>query len=84
MSSAAKTTPLALGRWARGAWSCAVEHHRPCDRRAGAVGPDGVSHSVEYGGHQARTLYDGVQQVPPGHYLIATDCVLQERFALSA
>jgi asparagine synthase (glutamine-hydrolysing) len=32
-----------------------------------------VSHSVEYGGHQARTLYDGVSQVPPGHYLIATD-----------
>jgi asparagine synthase (glutamine-hydrolysing) len=32
-----------------------------------------VSHSVEYGGHQARTLYDGVCQVPPGHYLIASD-----------
>jgi asparagine synthase (glutamine-hydrolysing) len=34
---------------------------------------DSVSHSVEYGGHQARTLYDGVCQVPPGHYLIASD-----------
>jgi asparagine synthase (glutamine-hydrolysing) len=34
---------------------------------------DSVSHSVEYGGHQARTLYDGVFQVPPAHYLIATD-----------
>ena len=32
-----------------------------------------LSHSVEYGGHQARTLYDGVSQVPPGHFLIATD-----------
>ena len=32
-----------------------------------------VSHSVEYGGHQARTLYEGVSQVPPGHYLIASD-----------
>jgi asparagine synthase (glutamine-hydrolysing) len=34
---------------------------------------DSVSHAVEYGGPQARTLYDGVCQVPPGHYLIATD-----------
>jgi len=34
---------------------------------------ESVSHSVEYGGHQARTLYDGVSQVPPGHYLIASD-----------
>jgi asparagine synthase (glutamine-hydrolysing) len=34
---------------------------------------DSVSHSVEYGGHQSRTLYDGVFQVPPGQYLIATD-----------
>jgi asparagine synthase (glutamine-hydrolysing) len=38
---------------------------------------DGVSHSIEYGGHQTRTLYDGVQQVPPGHYLIATDRHIQ-------
>ena len=35
--------------------------------------PDAVSHSIEYGGHQTSTLYDGVRQVPPGHYLIATD-----------
>jgi asparagine synthase (glutamine-hydrolysing) len=33
---------------------------------------DSVSHSVEYGGHQVRTLFEGVFQVPPGHYLIAT------------
>lgn len=38
---------------------------------------DSVSHSVEYGGHQTRTLYDGVCQVPPGHYLIATDRHIQ-------
>ena len=34
---------------------------------------DSVSHSVEYGGHQVRTLFEGVFQVPPGHYLLATD-----------
>ena len=34
---------------------------------------DSISHSVEYGGHQGRTIYDGVFEVPPGHYLIATD-----------
>ena len=34
---------------------------------------ESVFHSVEFGGHQMRTLYDGVFQVPPGHYLIATD-----------
>jgi len=32
---------------------------------------------VELGGYQARTLFDGVFQVPPGHYLIATDAHLQ-------
>jgi asparagine synthase (glutamine-hydrolysing) len=36
-----------------------------------------VSHSVEYGGHQARTLFDGVFQVPPGHYLVATENHIQ-------
>ena len=30
-------------------------------------------HSVEFGGHQVRTLYDGVFQVPPGHYLVVTE-----------
>jgi asparagine synthase (glutamine-hydrolysing) len=29
--------------------------------------------SIAFGGHQIRTLFDGVFQVPPGHYLIATD-----------
>jgi len=39
--------------------------------------PESLYHSVEYGGHQVRTLFDGVFQVPPGHYLIATDKHLQ-------
>lgn len=34
---------------------------------------ESVSHAVEFGGHQVRTLYHGVFQVPPGHYLLATD-----------
>src|SRR5215831_17350987 len=34
---------------------------------------ESVSHSVEFGGYQVRTLFDGVFQVPPGHYLLATD-----------
>jgi asparagine synthase (glutamine-hydrolysing) len=34
---------------------------------------ESVSQSVELGGHQLRTLFDGVFQVPPGHYLLATD-----------
>jgi asparagine synthase (glutamine-hydrolysing) len=38
---------------------------------------ESVYHSVEYGGHQTRTLFDGVFQVPPGHYLIATDRHIQ-------
>jgi asparagine synthase (glutamine-hydrolysing) len=29
--------------------------------------------SVAFGGHQMRTLFDGVFQVPPGHYLIVTE-----------
>lgn len=28
---------------------------------------------VGIGGHQTRTLYEGVFQVPPGHYMVATD-----------
>ncbi|MBA4099979.1 MAG: asparagine synthase (glutamine-hydrolyzing) [Rhodospirillum sp.] len=32
---------------------------------------------VELGGYQTRTLFDGVFQVPPGHYLIATDTHVQ-------
>jgi asparagine synthase (glutamine-hydrolysing) len=34
---------------------------------------ESVYHSVEFSGHQMRTLYDGIHQVPPGHYLIATE-----------
>jgi asparagine synthase (glutamine-hydrolysing) len=34
---------------------------------------ESVFHSVELGGHQVRTLFDGVFQVPPGHYLLATE-----------
>jgi asparagine synthase (glutamine-hydrolysing) len=39
--------------------------------------PESVYHSVEYGSHPSRTLFDGVFQVPPGHYLLATDKHLQ-------
>jgi asparagine synthase (glutamine-hydrolysing) len=34
---------------------------------------ESIYHCVEFGGHQVRTLFDGIFQVPPGHYLIATD-----------
>jgi asparagine synthase (glutamine-hydrolysing) len=34
---------------------------------------ESVSQSVEFGGHPDRTLCEGVLQVPPGHYLIATE-----------
>jgi asparagine synthase (glutamine-hydrolysing) len=34
---------------------------------------EAVLQSVAAGGHQARTLFDGVHQVPPGHYMIATE-----------
>src|SRR5215813_2374715 len=34
---------------------------------------ESVYHSVEFGGHPMRTLFDGILQVPPGHYLIATE-----------
>src|SRR5215467_9596255 len=34
---------------------------------------ESVYHSVEFGGHPIRTLFDGILQVPPGHYLIATE-----------
>lgn len=32
---------------------------------------------VHEGRHQLRTLYDGVLQIPPGHYLLATDKHIQ-------
>ena len=34
---------------------------------------ESVYHSAEFGGHQVRTLFEGIRQVPPGHYLIATE-----------
>ena len=34
---------------------------------------ESVYHAFEHGGHQGRTLFDGVFQVPPGHFLLATE-----------
>jgi len=34
---------------------------------------ESVYNSFSFGGHQMRTLYDGVFLVPPGHYLLVTD-----------
>jgi asparagine synthase (glutamine-hydrolysing) len=34
---------------------------------------ESVYHSISFGGHQMRTLYDGVCQIPPGHFLLATE-----------
>jgi len=34
---------------------------------------ESVYHAVAFGGHQVRTLFDGVHQIPPGHYMIATE-----------
>ncbi|HEU5457299.1 MAG TPA: asparagine synthase C-terminal domain-containing protein, partial [Terracidiphilus sp.] len=34
---------------------------------------EGVYHLTAFAGHQMRTLYDGVFQIPPGHFLLATD-----------
>src|SRR5215471_9458021 len=34
---------------------------------------ESVYHSVEFGAHPMRTLFDGILQVPAGHYLIATE-----------
>src|SRR5262245_733990 len=34
---------------------------------------ESVYHSVEIGGYQMRTLFDGIFQIPPGHYLIASE-----------
>jgi len=39
--------------------------------------PESFYHCVEHGGHQMRTLFDGVFQIPPGHYLTATDRHIQ-------
>jgi len=34
---------------------------------------ESVYHSLEFGGNQTRTLFEGVSQIPPGHYMVATD-----------
>jgi asparagine synthase (glutamine-hydrolysing) len=34
---------------------------------------ESVYQAVGFGGHQVRTLFDGVHQIPPGHFMIATD-----------
>lgn len=34
---------------------------------------ESVYHSISFGGHQMRTLYEGVFQVPPGYYMLVTD-----------
>lgn len=38
---------------------------------------ESMYNAVEFGGYQMRTLYDGIFQIPPGHYLIATEKHLQ-------
>jgi asparagine synthase (glutamine-hydrolysing) len=38
---------------------------------------DNFYQTVEMGGYQSRTLFDGVFQLPPGHYLIASDSHIQ-------
>ena len=38
---------------------------------------ESVYHAVEFGGHPMRTLFDGIYQVPPGHYVIATEKHIQ-------
>ncbi len=38
---------------------------------------ESVAQATEFGSHQVRTLFDGIFQVPPGHYLIATDRHIQ-------
>ena len=34
---------------------------------------ESVYQAVSFGGHQVRTLFDGVHQIPPGHYMLATE-----------
>src|SRR3569833_201922 len=34
---------------------------------------ESVYNSFSFGGHQMRTLYDGVFMVPPGHYMVVTE-----------
>ena len=34
---------------------------------------ESVYQSLTFGGYQVRTLFDGVHQIPPGHFMIATE-----------
>jgi asparagine synthase (glutamine-hydrolysing) len=34
---------------------------------------ESVYNAVAFGGHQVRTLFDGVHQIPPGHFMLVTD-----------
>jgi asparagine synthase (glutamine-hydrolysing) len=34
---------------------------------------ESVYNVVAFGGHQVRTLFDGVHQIPPGHYMLASE-----------
>jgi asparagine synthase (glutamine-hydrolysing) len=34
---------------------------------------ESVYHAVSFGAMQMRTLYDGIYQIPPGHFLLATE-----------
>jgi len=38
---------------------------------------ESVYHSLEFGGDQTRTLFEGVSQIPPGHYMVATEKGIQ-------
>lgn len=38
---------------------------------------EAVFNSFEFGGPQMRTLYDGIFQIPPGHYMVATENRIQ-------
>lgn len=38
---------------------------------------ESVYDAVEFGGHQTRTLFEGIFQVPPGHFMVATDKRIQ-------
>ncbi len=34
---------------------------------------ESVYHCLEFGGDQTRTLFEGISQIPPGHFMIASD-----------
>lgn len=38
---------------------------------------DSLYDAVEFGGHQTRTLFEGVFQIPPAHYMVATEKRIQ-------